>query len=260
MRKAAFILLLIYVFTLPWDNILQFGEPIGSAGRVAGLIALGGCILVSFTGRMRRLHVFHIAAAIYLGIVALSIFWTADPEYTPHATRAYLQSAMVIWLIWELGSNRSELFHLAAAYLAGACVGALSVFRTFSTTTVMANATEARFTPDGWNSNDIALVLALAMPFALFFVSRRDHWITKWLGCGYLILGPMAIVLTSSRAGLTVAVIAFSALPIFLKRQTAVTKLGMLLVLVCAWCLALHYTPQQSQGTDMAERPTHIHQ
>ena len=70
---------MVYVFTLPWDNILQFGEPIGSAGRVAAFIAFAGSTALVVTGgKMRRLRPFHDATVGYLVIVALSILWTAD--------------------------------------------------------------------------------------------------------------------------------------------------------------------------------------
>ena len=153
---------------------------------------------------------------------------------------------MAVWLIWELGSNRLALLNLAVAYLAGAYVGAISVLRNFSTSTLQAGAKEARFTPDGWNSNDIALALALAIPFALYFAARRTNWITKWLARGYLILGTLAIILTSSRGGLTVMAIAISALPLYFVRQTPAAKVLMVLVLICAGCIAWHYVPQQS--------------
>ena len=247
MRKVAFIMMWLYVFTLPWDNILQFGDPIGSVGRVTGLLALTSCIaLVFVAGNMRRLQTFHITAIAYLGIVTLSLFWTVDPQSSSQVIRTYVQSVMVVWLIWELGSNRSVLFHFAAAYVAGAYIGALSVFRNFSTSTLLAGAKEARFAPDGWNSNDIALALALAIPLALYLAAKRTNWTTRCLGCGYLILGPMAIVLTSSRAGFAVTAIALSALPLFYRRQTATAKLVMALVFVCAGVLAWHYTPHQS--------------
>jgi len=246
-RKAAFILLWVYVFTLPWDNILQFGDPIGSVGRVAGLLAVAGCIfLVCTNGSIRRLRAFHIASVAYMCVVIMSIFWTADPLSTAQAIRTYIQSIVVVWLIWELGSSRRALLKLAVAYLAGACVGAISVLHSFSTTTLSAGAKEARFTPDSWNSNDIALALALAIPFALYFAARRTNWKTKWLARGYLILGTLAIILTSSRGGLMVMAIAMSALPLYFVRQTPAAKVLMVLVLTCAGFVAWHYVPQQS--------------
>ena len=247
MRRVAFILLWLYAFTLPWDYMLQFGEPIGSAGRVAGLLALAGCVaMVATFGQMRRLNPFHIAAAVYLGIVALSVFWTVDPQDSPHAVRVYLQSMMVVWLLWELGSNRRALFHVAVGYVAGAQVAALGVFRTFSTEALAPGAKEARFAADNWDVNDLALVLALAIPLSFYIASERTHWTSTWLARAYLIVGPIAIVLTSSRAGIVVTAIALCALPLFLRRQTATAKLAMALVLVSAGYLAWNYAPQQS--------------
>ncbi len=247
MRKIAFMLLWLYVFTLPWDYLLEFGEPIGSAGRVAGLLVLAACMVLVATGsRMRRLQTFHISAVGYLGIVTLSLFWTADPQESLRAVRTYIQAMMIVWLLWELGVNRRDLFHLAAAYVAGAYVGVVSVFHSFSLATVAAGAKEARFSADRWNANDIALALALAIPLALYVAGKRAHSTTTWLAYGYLIVGPLAIVLTSSRAGFVVMAIAFFGLPLFLRRQTAAAKLVMLIMLICAAFLTWNYAPAQS--------------
>ena len=84
MRKVAFSLLWLYVFTLPWDYALQFGEPIGSAGRVAGLLALAGwLVLVTTRARMRRVQAFHISTVCCLSIITLSLFWTVDAQVSP---------------------------------------------------------------------------------------------------------------------------------------------------------------------------------
>jgi O-antigen ligase len=247
MRTVAFILLWLYVFTLPWDYILQFGDPFGSAGRVFGLLALAGYIvLVATTARMRRLQIFHIAAAAYLAIVAASLLWTADPDESAHYVRVYVQSVMVVLILWELGASQRSLFHLATAYVAGAFVAALSIFHNLSLATVALGAKEARFAADNWDVNDIALVLSLAIPLAFYLASKRIHWTSTWLARGYLIAGPIAIVLTSSRSGMVVMAIAFSALPLFLWRQTAGTKVTTGIVLACAACLAWNYAPQQS--------------
>lgn len=247
MHKAAFILLWVYVFTLPWDYILQFGDPIGSASRVAGLLALAGCVAwVATSWRMRRLHGFHIVTVIYLAVATLSLFWTANEQDSLRAVRTYAQSIMVVWMLWELGAERLRLFHFATAYIAGAWLAALSIFVSFSATNVAARAREARFGGDNWDVNDLALVLALAIPLAFYVANQRVHWVNTWLARGYLMLAPIAIVLTSSRAGIVVMAIAFSGLPSFLRRQTPVTKLVTVLMFVVAAYLAWNYAPQQS--------------
>lgn len=247
MRKVAFILLWLYVFTLPWDNILQFGEPIGSIGRVAALIAFAGtAALVATKGNMHRLQPFHIATAAYLVMVALSALWSADPENTPHYARVYVQSALVVWLLWELVSDQRALLQLALAYVAGAYLAAFSIYRGFSSSTIAAGAKEARFTAENWDANDLALVLALGIPLALYAMSKKTHWTNTWLARGYLVLGPMGVILTSSRSGIVVTAVALCALPFFLLRQRTTTKLAMVLILICAGYVAWNYAPAQS--------------
>jgi O-antigen ligase len=153
---------------------------------------------------------------------------------------------MIVLILWELGASRRRLFHLTTAYVAGASVAALSIFHNFSSATVALQAKEVRFAADNWDANDIALVLSLAIPLAFYLASKRIHWTSTWLARGYLIAGPIAIVLTSSRSGMVVMAIAFSALPLFLRRQTASAKVVTVIVLVCAACLAWSYAPQQS--------------
>lgn len=247
MRTIAFLLLWLYAFTLPWDYILEFGEPIGSAGRVAGLLALAGYfVLVGTTGRIRRPQALHVCALLYLSIVVLSLFWTVDTPNSLVAIRTYVQGIMIVWVLWEVGISLNHLFHLATAYVAGAYIGALSIFHSFSLATVVAHSREARFTADSWNANDIALALALAIPLAFYVASEGDHWTVTLLARGYLIVGPMAILLTSSRGGATVMAIAFCGLPFFMKSQTATAKLVTITALTCALLLAWTYAPAQS--------------
>ncbi len=39
MRQAARVLLLIYVFTIPWEYSLDLGAPFGNIARMVGLLA-----------------------------------------------------------------------------------------------------------------------------------------------------------------------------------------------------------------------------
>ncbi len=247
MHKVAFLLLWVYVFTLPWDYILQFGDPIGSASRVAGLLAVAGCIAwVGSSWRIRRLHAFHIATAIYLAVALLSLFWTANESDSLRAVRTYAQAIAVVWMLWELGVDRRKLCHLATAYIAGAGLAALFTFASFSAATITATAREARFGGDNWDVNDLALGLALALPLAFYLATQRVHWVSTWVARVYLMLGPIAIVLTSSRAGIVVMGIAFAGLPSFLRRQKAMTKIITVAMFALAIGFALNYVPQQS--------------
>ena len=40
MRKASWVLLLLFVFAIPWEYSLDLGEPLGNVARMAGLLLL----------------------------------------------------------------------------------------------------------------------------------------------------------------------------------------------------------------------------
>jgi hypothetical protein len=195
---------------------------------------------------MRRFRTFQIATAAYLAVVAASLFWTSNPESTAHSVRSYVQSAMIVWVMWELGATWRDAFHLATAYVAGASVAAISVLHNFSAATIELEARQARFAADNWDVNDLALVLSLAIPLAFYVATKRLDWISTCVARAYLLVGPMAIVLTSSRSGAVVMTLAILALPLFLKRQTMQAKVITATVVACAAWVAWNYAPQQS--------------
>ena len=76
MRRVAWILLLLFVFALPWEYSLDIGEPIGNIARVLGLLLLLAIVPAIFqSGTMRHLGALQwLALAFYLWICC-SVFW-----------------------------------------------------------------------------------------------------------------------------------------------------------------------------------------
>ena len=40
MRRAAWVLLLVFAFAVPWEYSMDLGEPLGNIARIAGLLVL----------------------------------------------------------------------------------------------------------------------------------------------------------------------------------------------------------------------------
>ena len=58
MRRVEWLLLLLFVFAIPWEYSLELGEGLGNVGRFVGLLALLAAIpAVLQSGRMRSLGV-----------------------------------------------------------------------------------------------------------------------------------------------------------------------------------------------------------
>ena len=79
MRRIAWALLLLFAFTIPWENSLDLGEPLGNVARIAGLLLLLAAIPAVFqAGRLRTPGLLQWAVlALYLWFCC-SYFWTID--------------------------------------------------------------------------------------------------------------------------------------------------------------------------------------
>jgi len=89
MRKAAWGLLLFFVFSIPWEYSLDLGDPLGNVARIAGLMLLLVAIpAVLQAGRLRTPCALQwLVLAFYLWFCC-SYFWTIEPVATLDKMRA----------------------------------------------------------------------------------------------------------------------------------------------------------------------------
>src|SRR5580698_5571244 len=100
MRRVAWLLLLLFVFAIPWEYSLDLGEGLGNVARFAGLLALLAAIpAVLQSGRLRSLSGMHwVVLALFLWF-CLSCFWTIDLATTLVKLRGFFQEMMIVWLV-----------------------------------------------------------------------------------------------------------------------------------------------------------------
>ena len=123
MRRVAWLLLLFFVFAIPWEYSLDLGAPLGNIARMVGLLLLLVAIpAVLQSGRLRKPGALHwVALAFYLWFCG-SLFWTTGPDATLMKLRGYFQEMMIVWLIWEFGESARDVRNLMRAWLAGSWV------------------------------------------------------------------------------------------------------------------------------------------
>src|ERR1700692_3426691 len=102
MRRLAWALLTLFVFTIPWEYSLDLESPFGNIARITGLILLLVAVpAVLRSGELRRPGMVQwLTLALYLWF-CLTLFWTAVPDVTLMKLRGYLQEMMIVWLVWE---------------------------------------------------------------------------------------------------------------------------------------------------------------
>jgi O-antigen ligase len=207
MRKACQWLLLLFVFTIPWEYSLDLGEPLGNVARVIGLLLLLATIpAVLQAGRLRTPGPMQaLVLAFYLWLCC-SYLWTIEPQETITRMRAGFQELMVVWLVWELADSASDLRMLLRGYMAGSWVLAVLTLASFASAGAIAEG-QIRFAAIGQDPNDVARFLDLGFPLAALLLNGEKRRPGRVLAAAYLPLGLVGVLLTASRGGFVAAVV-----------------------------------------------------
>jgi O-antigen ligase len=265
MRRATWLLLLLFVFTIPWEYSLDLGESLGNIARVLGVLVLLAAIpAVLQAGRLRTPDaILWATLALYLW-VCCSYFWSIDPTATLMKMRGYFQEMMIVWLVWEFAETPADFRNLLRAYLAGSWVLAGLTLASFASAQAIA-ASQIRFVAEGQDPNDVARFLDLGLPMAALLLNDERRWLGRLLSLGFLPLGVVAVLLTASRGGFLAAVVALSGCCIVLARRFAREVFAAILVVpviaAAFWIAVPHGTlerlatiPGQFQAGDLNQR------
>jgi len=174
MRRAAWVLLLIFAFTVPWEYSMDFGIPLGNIARIEGLLVLLAAVpAVLQAGRLRTPGLLQwLVLVLYLWFCC-SYFWTIDTEATLETIRGYFQVMMVVWLVWEFVESPSDLRALLRAFVAGSWL--LAVLTVVDAGSLQAiTEGRVRYAAMGQDPNDVARFLDLGFPLALFLRGAKN--------------------------------------------------------------------------------------
>lgn len=230
----------IFVFSLPWERILLL-PGIAIVSRVTGGLAVGFALLtVVLSGRFRRWHAFHVWALLFWLWAGACFLVYHSGDRLPAKYWTYGQLLLVLWMVWELAATEARVRGLFVAYVAGAYVAAFDTLLLFRE---QADAMR-RFAAGGADPNDMAMVLALAIPMAWHLGSSAPSAVVRWLGRAYLPVGVLTIGLTGSRGGMIAATVALLVVPLSMTKLTPGRMISAMIMLVAAGALAVAYVPE----------------
>ena len=243
MRPMAFGLSLALIFAIPFENVLDI-PPFGTVARAVGLVVMAFWMLtVVATGRLRRPTPFLGVAFLFVLWYTLSAIWSIDTARTLEVSQTYVQLFALLYIIWDLYTSPRHVALGFQAYILGCYVSILSLLQNYQS-----GVTEAsrRYSATGFNSNDLAMGLSLALPLAWYLLispqgRQLRSRLLRLVNLAYLPLGLFAILLTASRAGFFGAILVFPLMALTLPRvrlQRAVIGLCLALAgggLVLSW-------------------------
>ena len=246
MRRIAWLLLLIFVFAIPWEYSLDLGAPLGNIARIAGVMLLLVAVPALLqAGEIRRPGPLQwLTLALYLWFCC-TFFWTAVPEITLMKLRGYAQEMMVLWVIWEFAESPDNLRMLMRAWLAGSWVLAILTIANFASFDP-GSTDQIRFAAVGQDPNDVARFLDLGFPIAAILLDGRERWFGRLLAAGYFPLGIACVLLTASRGGFLAAVVAVAGCAILVWRRYPRGAFGVTLALPAIIGATWLLTPRQT--------------
>ena len=240
MTKIAYAFLWLFVFSLPWERFLVL-PGVAIISRVTGGIAVGlALVAVVMAGRFRRWHMFHVWALLFWLWAGACFLVYHSGDRLPAKYWTYGQLLLVLWMVWELAVTEARQRGLMMAYMLGSYVAALDTLLIYRQQAGVAR----RFAAGGADPNDMAMVLALALPMAWYLGVTAQHTLVRWVSRGFLPLGVLAIGLTGSRGGMIAATVALLIVPLAMTRLSPGRLISAMVMLIAAGGLAVAYVPE----------------
>lgn len=243
MANIAYASLLLFIFAIPWEQVIVI-PGLGTATRVFGLLAVPlGLLAIVGTGRHRFPWPLALLAA-FVALAALSLLWTHDVEGGFSVLQTYVQLLVMTWLALQLIDSEPKLHGAFLAYILGGYVAAGHALYAYMTGFY---ESYLRYVAEGMGPNNVALNLAVAIAMAGYLgICRRGWW--RLIALGFIPLGIYGVLLTASRAGFLAMLIAVSLPFLLMLRPRHFAKAFVLgsAGLVVGAMLLVHYVPESS--------------
>jgi O-antigen ligase len=260
MASIAYACIWFFSFTIPWESSVMIpglgSGPTGSGtiGKLVGLVtAAMGVLAILARGRARKLALFHILAACFVIWVGVTSTWSLDPEGSVRTFKLVVQVAAIPWLIWELAPDPKRRKGLFQAYVFGAYISVINILinyhsglATRGTGGEMTAVDTGRYSAEGFNPNDLGLLLVLALPMAWQLSFDHRHTILRWINRLYIPLGTVAVLLTGSRSSMIGAVMALTLIPLTLGRLSHPMKVGVITLILATVVAGVAVLPEKT--------------
>lgn len=236
MRRVVWALLTAFAFSVPWANSVDLGWPFGHIARIIGLLALiAGTAAVLLSGNVRTPGAVQWLVLTCLLWFCCTAFWSLDEHVTWVRLRGLFQVMLPVWLVWEFMDTPGDWGDLLRAWVGGSLVlAALTIF-SFASADF---ETQIRFAATGQDPNDVARFLDLGFPMAALMLDGHWKWPWKLMAAIYLPAGLAGVLLTASRSGFLLGLVALTGSAVVLfRRHRRMLLSGLIFLAVVAGLL-----------------------
>lgn len=240
MRRLSFYLLAVFVFSVPWQNAVQIGGS-KTLTSIIGIAAVGVALIKCLLEGKAAKPPFFLVAFILLVLWQLTTyFWSGNPTSTLVLVATMVQMLAMVWLIAESCASERERMLLIQAFILGCLVACAALIQAYFTNETVAGY---RYTPAGFDSNELSCVIASGIPLALLVATSARRGIFRWINILYVPVALFASILTASRTGFVAACIGLLSVPLALYFLRPLPRIVWSLVIVVIFVGAFSLMP-----------------
>jgi O-antigen ligase len=201
MRKVAFYLSLILIFTIPWEDAITL-RGVASISRYIGILTAAiWLISLFFTGKIRKPTTYHLLVILFMLWNFASLIWTVALTETLQEILTYVQLIILIWIIWDLYTSIESVYRAMNAFIFGAYVAIFATINNYIHGHEIEVYSGGRYAGVG-NAVDLALILTIGLPIAWYLAissHQSKKLLIKIINFAYIPLALFSILLTGTR-------------------------------------------------------------
>lgn len=232
---------LIFVFAMgvPLDVVLA--SRLGSSSAALGApLVVAGALRMAQRRAIRELPPALLFLLAFTAWAAVTVLWARDLDSFETRTRTNLQLLLSVFLGWQCLRGLTDVRSALKGFVVGCSIAAMETWRTFLTTGVSSEV--SRYASEGFDSNDLAVTLAIGIPMSAYLAFGPERRARLWLA--YVPVALTAIVLTGSRGGIITYGAAIVAVGLWIgRRRRAVLAAVIGFVALAIW-LAWTFAPE----------------
>jgi O-antigen ligase len=237
MRKFAFILSLILIFTIPWEDAFSI-VGVSSITRYIGIVtSIIWLISALLRKKIRKPHIFHLFVLLFILWNITSLLWTLAVDESTQQVKTYLQLFVFMYIMWDLYLTLKAVNSALQVFVLGCYVLIITTVINYSLGREIGLYSGGRFAGVG-NANDLALILTLGLPVAWHLATSSDNQnknkILRMLNFSYIPGALFAILLTGTRTALFAVIPAFVYILGTVQRLKPILRFSSLIVFIGA--------------------------
>jgi hypothetical protein len=258
MRRVVYWLSLVLIFTIPWEGAFHL-PGLGTAATVVGLV-VGACWLVTIviTGRTREPVPYLLALAVFVGWIALTTFWSSDPGESLGAVLLWLQTLLLVYILWDLYRTKATLLAGLQAYVLGAYTAVFgAVLNYLGSNPFYSN--QDRFSLGDTNPDGYGFIVALGIPLACYLAASAEMpRVFRFLNYGYIPAAFLGIALSGTRTASVGAAVGLLYGLATLTRLRLFTRFAVVVLLAAALFVLLPIVQPLTSFQRLGTTPTEV--